>query len=194
MNNAKVNICVLAGVFLAKIPRNELLLVLRVCGFLILRVDLAEFLISNRSITDDCLTSFFLDTIADIWRRRKNSGLGNSKSPSRPNPATNRLGRHASLPSLWVGLSFLVCKMMGLDQLLSLSSSCWFSEFGAEGSYLGGPQPLYQRDEVKWGIFGFQAFHADLQTLPFCKRSSRAENETQGTRGKRRKGKLSGDH
>lgn len=105
MNNAKVNICVLAGVFLAKIPRSELLLVLRECGVLILRVDLAEFLISNRSITDDCLTSFFLDTIADIWRRRKNSGLGNSKSPSRPDPATNRLGRHASLPSLWASVS-----------------------------------------------------------------------------------------
>ena len=41
------------------------------------------------------------------------------------------------------------------------------------GSYLRGPQPLYQRDQVKWGILGFQAFHPDLQTFALCKRNGR---------------------
>lgn len=74
--------------------------------------------------------------------------------------------------------------------MLSLESSFWFSESVMEGSYLRGPQPLYQWDQVKRGILGFQAFHADLQTLPFCKRSSRAENEIQGALGELRKEKL----
>lgn len=42
-----------------------------------------------------------------------------------------------------------------------------------EASYLRGPQPLYQRDQVKRGILGFQAFHPNLQTLPLCNKNSR---------------------
>lgn len=41
-----------------------------------------------------------------------------------------------------------------------------------EASYLRGPQPLYQRHQVKRGILGFQAFHPNLQALPLCNKSS----------------------
>lgn len=59
-------------------------LALRVCGVLILRDNLAEFLIPTRSITDAFLTSFILGRIDDTGYRRRNSGLSVSKSHSRP--------------------------------------------------------------------------------------------------------------
>lgn len=45
----------------------------------------------------------------------------------------------------------------------------------SDGNLLRSPQPLYQGDQVKWGILGFQAFHPDLQTLPLFDVDSRQD-------------------
>lgn len=111
-----------------------------------------------------CLTPFCLGSIEDTRGGRKNSGLRASKSHSRPAlPLTGFVVRQ-SLPLS--GPQF-PCKRRGWTKCSPSKAP-----FG-EGSYLRGPQPLYQRDQVKWGVLGFQAFHPDFQTLPLCQRSSR---------------------
>lgn len=111
-----------------------------------------------------CLTSFFLGSIEDTGGGRKNSVWRASKSHSRPAlPLTGFMVRQ-SLPLS--GPQF-PCKRRGWT-----TCSPSKAPFGG-GSYLRGPQPLYQRDQVKRGILGFQAFHPDFQTLPLCQRSSR---------------------
>lgn len=112
---------------------------------------------------DTCLTSFSLGSIEDTRGGRKNSGLRASKSHSRPaQPLTSFVVRQ-SLPLS--GPQF-PCKRRGWTECSPSKA-----RFG-DGSYLRGPQPLYQRDQVKRGILGFQAFHPDFQTLPLCQRSS----------------------
>jgi hypothetical protein len=64
--------------------------------------------------------------------------------------------------------------MRRLDPKLSFLGS---SGSVIQGLYLRRPQPLYQGNQVKWGVLGLEALHPDFQALPLCGWGKRRENE-----------------
>lgn len=126
-----------------------------------------------------CLPSFFLGGREDTGGGRKISGLRAGKSHSRPAPPLTGFVVRPSLP--------LSGPQFPRKRRRWTTCSPSKAPFG-EVSYLRGPQPLDQRDQVKRGILGFQAFHPDFQTLPLCQRSSRQSVKFRPHQGERGKG------